>query len=408
MRSVADLQSEQDRISYLIGHFSYIKSKSARDLLMEMGVIRNAIAFDSRVITVLRHLGFAINERVASSEGIYAAEEERFLRDVCKPLRLEAAALDRLIYRNYDQVLTKLGGRQPADAVTMSMTKKSSASVLRRSSAHVIARLVIDGEPPAVDLRAARAKLLKMLKQLGHDGMKAKFLVTPGGFVECPFPHSWEGCGGWGSRPADLELITDVASKAVNRVVTNEVLDAAQGKVRVITVGVDVWSKNLAAHAELVAVFDVAKRRLVRWTGKSYPTIAQERTLVQVADLRSHLVEVAGERVLVLGCHDLNMWSPRAWASQDKNSPRRRRCREMRALARQFMPTIVVQHPHSTDTPRIWALGWAGIRRHFPALKAWASAIAYVRWTGRRRASLAEVLEGTKSSDSIVWDSVVS
>jgi hypothetical protein len=191
------------------------------------------------------------------------------------------------------------------------------------------------------------------------------------------------------------------------RVVSERVLEAASGKVEAITIGIDVNDGPGGAHAELVAVYDVAKRCIARWTGKSYPTSSQEDTLVHVVDLDSHLLEIADERVLVLGCHDLNMFSPRGRANQAENGLRRKRCDAMRALVAKFRPTVVLQHPHSTDTPNIWRLPWLSLAKDTPSLHAWASGIAYYSWGDRERAELARVLDLTKSDATQVLDVVL-
>jgi hypothetical protein len=188
---------------------------------------------------------------------------------------------------------------------------------------------------------------------------------------------------------------------------TERVYEAAIGRADVVTIGVDLFGGRAGAHVELVAVFDVAKRSLVRWTGKSYPTPNQERSLVQVVDLDSHLIEIAGERALVLGCHDLNMFNPRGHANQSPGGVRRTRCDQMKARIAPFRPTVVLQHPHSTDTPKIWRSAWLTLARELPSARVWASGIAYFNWNDRPRAELSRVLEQTKVSGGEVRDIVI-
>jgi hypothetical protein len=178
------------------------------------------------------------------------------------------------------------------------------------------------------------------------------------------------------------------------------VMDAASSRTRVLTIGVDLMSN--AEHVELVAVIDCGSREIVRWTGKSYPTGNQEALLVQVSDVSSHLLEIEDEKVLVLGCHDLNMFSARARANQSPHGVRRRRCDEMANATAHFKPTIVLQHPHSTDTPNIWRMPWACLAREYPSVRAYASGIGYFRWNGTPRRPLGEVLAGTRSEDGVV------
>jgi hypothetical protein len=272
------------------------------------------------------------------------------------------------------------------------------------SQAAPIGRVVVRGEPgaPAV----GEAILLDVLRNQWPEGAHVKFLITPGGFVVAPFPTNWSGGIGWGSMPTDLAGLRVRADRALSQTVTDRALKAAEGKIDVLTIGIDLLRDHHQEHAELVAVYELARRR-VFWTGKSYPTSGQERHLVQVVELKTHLLELADERVLVLGCHDLNMFSPRGWANQARGGVRRQRCEQMRKLVRQFAPTIVLQHPHSTDTPNIWRHAWAELTRELPRVRAWASGIGYHRWGQPPRASLRDVLAATQGGEPSI-DFVVS
>jgi hypothetical protein len=232
------------------------------------------------------------------------------------------------------------------------------------------------------------------------QSVQSKFTITPGGFVVGDFPSKWSGGKAWNSSSADLDALVRVAAPLVEACVTKKVLAAAKMRTRVITIGVDLIS--YAEQAELVAVIDCDSGAVVRWTGKSYPTAAQERQLVQVSDVDSHLLEIADEKVVVLGCYDLNMFSARAWANQNPNGNRRHRCDEMTKATSAFKPTIVLHHPHSTDTPNIWRMPWACLSRDYPRVRAYASGIAYFRWSGGPRRPIHAVLAGTRSKEGVV------
>ena len=256
----------------------------------------------------------------------------------------------------------------------------------------LIGRVVVHGQPggPA----DGEIMLLNVLTKRWPQGLHLKFLITPGGFVVAPFPTRWRGGVSWNSRASDLDALRVHAERILLRTVTERVLRAAEGKIDILTIGIDLSRDDGEEHAELVAVHELASRRCF-WTGKSYPTSDQERHLVQVVDLSTHLLEIADERVLVLGCHDLNMFSPRSQANQSPGGVRRHRCEEMRKLTRQFKPTIVLHHPHSTDTPNIWRTAWGGLVKECEGLKAWASGIAFFRGNGAPRALLDKVLAAT-------------
>ena len=274
-----------------------------------------------------------------------------------------------------------------------------------------IVRIVVKGcpsaKPGATNVLQAHDMLLKALADDRWPG-NAQCMITPGGFVVAPFPARREGERGWASRTRDFRALVPHARKAVDRVLTPRVLAAAQDRVDFLTLGVDLNDgsakrkmdrKPRGTHAELVTIIDVEKGEPVHWTGKSYPVYWQERTLVQETDLESHLVRWGKDRVLVLGCHDLNMFSPRAWANMKARSPRRRRSTRMRDLAGDFKPTIILHHPHSTDTPRIWATAWRGARALLPEKHGgrhiWASSIGYYVDDGKPRAQLRDVLRDT-------------
>jgi hypothetical protein len=230
------------------------------------------------------------------------------------------------------------------------------------------------------------------------SGRSAKFLITPGGYLSSKLPENLSGRAGWNSCGGDFSSICQAAEKSIAEVVTDRVCKAADGKAESLTIGIDLSGNSL--RAELVAVIDLADGRILSWTGKSYPTSAEEKELIQVVDLNSHCLEFSNERVLVLGCHDLNMFSPRAWNNQSESGVRRSRCASMRKIARNFKPTVILQHPHRTDSENIWRTAWSGVKTMFGAhLHDWASGICYDCLEGPRRRPLENVLDGTRYQD---------
>ncbi len=267
------------------------------------------------------------------------------------------------------------------------------------SSRPVIARVVVSGRPRHSSPRAAREMLLEAFATWPTSSV-AKFTVTPGGFVAGDFPSRWSGGRGWHSTPDDFEELVRAAKPRVEECVTRRVLAMAKKRTRVLTVGVDLTGDD--EHAELIAVIDCRSGRIVRWTGKSYPTCYQEARLVQVSDLQSHFIEIAGERVLVLGCHDLNMFSARARANQRHDGARHHRCEAFTRATTRYKPSIVLQHSHATDTPNIWRIAWACLARDFPSVRVYASGIAYFNHKRGPRSSLRKVLDGTRSEDGVI------
>jgi hypothetical protein len=89
--------------------FKYIKSKGARDFLMDLGLVRDAIALDARIQNVLEKIiGIEIPkdllEKIKNNSKLYDEVEEELLLKVCKPLNLSGIEFDRMIYQNYKEI----------------------------------------------------------------------------------------------------------------------------------------------------------------------------------------------------------------------------------------------------------------------------------------------------------------
>ena len=278
-----------------------------------------------------------------------------------------------------------------------------------------IVRIVVVGSPqewPGGQPSSPNFQLAKeMLKQAvdHHDWPSARvlFAVTLGGFIQARMPEDYDGCGSWASRPGDFRSLIPTAEEAVWEVIDEAIRVKLAKRARFLTVGVDLvppgQSKTASGSdtwAELVGVVDLDEGVVVRWTGKSYPQCGQEeRALVQEPCLESHLLSVAGQRVLVLGCHDLNMFNPRA--RENAKNRRRRRWQDMDGLVRHFKPTMVLQHPHQTDKPDTWQQGWSGLQKFLGFHGTYASGIAYYPRHLKARSPLKDVLRATKSDDVV-------
>ncbi len=266
-----------------------------------------------------------------------------------------------------------------------------------------IIRLVLNGAPKP---DAAQKILLDAFKTWPED-ITARFLMTPGGMIEAPWPKEFKSSTGWDSQPEDVkQLVTLAAEKQLHKVLTPAVLKAAKGKTQWITLGIDVLSEEglKKPHVELVAVFDVAQNKIVGWTGKSFPTASQAKQLVQVSDLGSHFMKLGNQQVLILGCNDLNLFSPRVAALVGKNTPRGKMVMQMTTLMKRFRPTVVLQHPHATDSPNIWRGAWCHLQNMFSHVNVWASAIRYFNPNGKPRKPQLKVLQQTQSNALDVFD----
>ena len=90
--------SDKRKINCIKNNFHYLKDKGARDFLMELGLIENAIALDSRVKGILGKCGIKIEGKT------YDEIEMDVLDKICKPLGLSGIQFDRLLFQNYVKI----------------------------------------------------------------------------------------------------------------------------------------------------------------------------------------------------------------------------------------------------------------------------------------------------------------
>lgn len=265
-----------------------------------------------------------------------------------------------------------------------------------------LARLVVCGPAPGT-VAKAQAGLLQGFGDSWPAGLRARYTLTMGGFLRADFAKLWTGGTGSDSGPDDFAALIEAAKPTVTAVLSSRVLSAAARCTQFLTVGIDLgWDEGI--HAELVAVVDAATGSIVHWTGKSFPMAAQSGRLIQVSDLRSHCFDGADERVLILGSHDLSIYNPRARRTLGEGSPRWQRCKDLDTLLAQQKPTLVLQHPHNTDSPMLWSQEWKQLTKQFPSISCWASGIAYHNsYEGDvPRRPLDDVLSGTRAAREVV------
>jgi hypothetical protein len=104
LSKIGGIDRERRRIEEITTRFDYVKTKGSRDFLMEVGLVRNAIALDTRVLNVLKAVGLTVPDTVAQSSSEYDMVEAELLEKLCKPLGLLGVEFDRLIYQNYDAI----------------------------------------------------------------------------------------------------------------------------------------------------------------------------------------------------------------------------------------------------------------------------------------------------------------
>jgi hypothetical protein len=97
--------ADKKRIECLMRDLQFLKSKSARDFLMELGLLKNAVAFDVRVRNVLDKMGIGTPKGFESDPKSYDAIESDILTEVCKPLGISGIEFDRILYQNYEDII---------------------------------------------------------------------------------------------------------------------------------------------------------------------------------------------------------------------------------------------------------------------------------------------------------------
>ncbi|AKG91839.1 hypothetical protein GAH_00830 [Geoglobus ahangari] len=221
-----------------------------------------------------------------------------------------------------------------------------------------------------------------VLENVSELDINCDYFMTPGGFINIP----WK-----------FNSFSEAVEEAKRR--AEELLRGIEIDANCITVGVDSYSSSSLRkpHVELVGVYDGDWH----FTGKSYPTVGQERGLIRTS-LESHFMELS-DKVMVLGCHDLTIFNPRAKAAA--KGWRRETIERFLSLAESFEPDVVLHHPHFTDSKFTWLAAWKNLEKLLPSVKHYASSSVYFREDGER-SKFDDVLVFTKKGD--VGDVVVN
>jgi hypothetical protein len=270
---------------------------------------------------------------------------------------------------------------------------------------HKIARLVVTGKQYDKKDNPVFSKLEKLIEKfLASEYQKRTydFLLTPGGFMTFEFPDCLQ---------YDLDIIeteeqrVSILKKEANAVIVSFIehlkpttFRKLKATVNYFTIGIDGFSTVNNQHIELVAIYDFKKEKVIGWTGKFYPTERQIRDLIKINDLDTHFIELNNQKLLILGCHDLNVFNPRGQASARPGSWKKQLADNFKAKCRKFKPEIILHHPHTTDTPNIWNLAWRTVDKELPSVKHFASGIKYYNINGVR-GDIDKVLEKTKKGD---------
>lgn len=259
--------------------------------------------------------------------------------------------------------------------------------------------------------------LLEDIHEKWPSGKRVKFLLTCGGFIQ----FNWlKGISRWATgnnkhSNRAVETLSKEAEKYANFVLSDGLDDKLRQLTDFITLGIDSYKEKISTtqnyisqpHIELVFLINLKNKKFY-WTGKSYPTTRQQDGLVRNCNLSNHFIELENVgKVMILGCHDLNMFSNRNWK---KTGEWRREIKtKFRTLAKKEKPIYVLHHPHTTVNVRTWLNAWSSLKKMIPTVEECAGAGRYYepdkepsKWD-----KLDDVLKTTKSERTDTVDFIV-
>lgn len=102
---LASVPIEAWRIAVVADELSYIKNKGARDLLIGLGLVQRAIAFDARLMGVLKHFGAKLPPDLAISKQKYKSLENELIEKVCAPCGISGGYFDRIIFAKANSIV---------------------------------------------------------------------------------------------------------------------------------------------------------------------------------------------------------------------------------------------------------------------------------------------------------------
>lgn len=270
-------------------------------------------------------------------------------------------------------------------------------------SAHKIGRLVTTQK--CYNRKSGKCNygyINSLFKRFVHKSINKNhfnLIVTPGGFLCFDFPDQLCDLHVDIKRPTrkQIQLLQEKAQKTIEdflyNKLTNDVFEGLKNIADYITIGID--GRISKQSIELVAVYDLKSEEIIHWTGKFYPVKGQERCLIRYPYLDSHFVKLNGAKVLILGCHDLNVFSNRG---QSKAIGWRKEIAEIfKSKCQKHKPSIVIQHPHNTDSSKIWRSSWLELERVLPSVTDYVSGIYFDE--EKHRSCLEDVLEKTQRGD---------
>ena len=228
------------------------------------------------------------------------------------------------------------------------------------------------------------------------------YLVTPGGFIHFKWPKKYlTAIKTENKSKAILPELKVLANENIQKFWNSLAIQTRKKirtKIKFITFGIDSNNQDVNGKViqcvQFVALFDTSSSKIIHWTGKSYPTTYDQKCrLIEFGNLKSHFTKVNNDTLCILGCHDLKMFSLRA--KSVAGNERLKKIKEFDKLMKHFKPNLILQHPHNTDSYKIWNSEWKMIEKTYPFVRGYVSGIRYYNNGSRRRQGINKVIEKT-------------
>jgi len=270
-----------------------------------------------------------------------------------------------------------------------------------RNKARIL-RLALKTEYDFFNKDKIASKSFNYLAQEIDNNENYDFLVTPGGFIHFKWPDKFSTVV---KEPKESQKMIPTLKKLADETIqifwntlSTKTKNKFKTKIKFVTFGVDSNHKdecgNVIQCIQFVALFDTIKSKVIHWTGKSYPTTYDQKVrLIEIDDLKTHFVKVNKETICLLGCHDLKIFSPRAKAIA--GADRQKKIKEFDKLMKQYKPNIIIQHPHNTDTYKIWNTEWKTVEKLYPFVTEYVSGIRHYNYGHKRRGTIKSVIDKT-------------
>lgn len=270
---------------------------------------------------------------------------------------------------------------------------KLSATYLKECHAPRIVRIIGDDWPDVTSTNSVPVVMFQSVLTAWPKNLVTDYVITPGAFLTFLWPSGLVVKNIKAPTKHEINSLRVAAEKTCDKFLSKFDTLSLLNKFRFITLGVDSSSEETGQQAELILLRDLRTKK-DWWTGKSYPTPAQESHLICI-NFSSHFVKTSLDRILILGCHDLNLLSNRALANSKSGSWRNRRILKFRNLSKKFEPNITLQLAHTADTPNIWSTAWSGLSKALPSVSIYAGAGRWYNPFGTQRGNLSTTLNRT-------------